>query len=129
MPLLTRDWSAVTKIDPGLSGTVRMIENFLQSIPTMDHIEPGRLVHKFDLSRDRTVELYRALEIARDRKIVKRSWGVLDPRMKCHAQGYWDRLSMIPGKLYDLGDEPFRRSDGQFIVVYRPPDAEDPDER
>lgn len=122
---LTRDFSKVTRIAPELGSIVRKIEDFLKSIPSMNHIEPRRLV-RMHPGID-SLELVRALEIARDRKLVKRSWGVIAPTTRCHAQGYWDRLSRIPKVLYDTGDDRFRRSDGEFIVVYRHPDAEDPD--
>ena len=120
--MLTRDWSIVTKIAPDLSGTVGAIERFLTSIPTLRHLEPGRLAQAYKINAG---DIFLACEIARDRKLVKRSFGVIAPTTRCHAQGYWDRLSRIPKILYDTGDDRFRRSDGQIIVVYRHPD--DPD--
>jgi hypothetical protein len=120
--MLTRDWSIVTKIAPELGQAVRAIENLLTKIPTLRHLEPGRIVRVASVKLD---EVFLACEIARDRKLVKRSFGVIAPTTRCHAQGYWDRLSKIPKILYDTGDDRFRRSDGQLIIVYRHPD--DPD--
>lgn len=125
MPTLTRDWSIVRKIAPELGLTVKRIEEFLLKIPTMNHVEPRRLIQIYKLD---PVELHLALEIARDRRLVKRSFGMLSLSSKCHAQGYWDKVSSIPKVLYDTGDDRFRRSDGELIVVYRHPSETDPDE-
>jgi hypothetical protein len=123
--MLTRDWSIVTKIAPELSQVVHLIEKFLTEIPTLRHVEPGRLIRWYGLGPQTAQELYLALEIARDRKLVKRSFGMIAPTTKCHAQGYWDRISRIPKVLYDTADDRFRRCDGTLILVYR--DPEEPD--
>lgn len=126
MPTLTRDWSIVKKIAPELRCVVGVIEKFLESNQWMNHIEPGRIARQFKVDLG---QVHLACEIARDRRLVKRSWGMLSPQSRCHAQGYWDKLSSIPKKLYDTGDDPFPRSEGTLIVVYRHPSEEDPDER
>jgi hypothetical protein len=120
--MLTRDWSIVTTIAPELGQAVRAIEHLLTAIPTLRHVEPGRVVRVSSVKLD---EVFLACEIARDRKLVKRSFGVIAPTTRCHAQGYWDRLSRIPKVLYDTGDDRFRRSDGQLIIVYRHPEEPD----
>jgi hypothetical protein len=128
MPTLTRDWSAVTGIAPELSGVVRTIERHLAEIPTMNHVDPARLVRQYRLGVDQVDQLYLALEIARSLKLVKRSWGMISPTNRVQAQGHWDRLSAIPKVLYDTADDRFRRDDGTLIVVYRDPSETDPDE-
>lgn len=122
--MLTRDWSIVTKIVPDLGRAVRAIEHLLTSIPTLRHVEPRRVAR---VSSVDVGDVFAACEIARDRKLVKRSFGVLAPTTRCHAQGYWDRLSKIPKILYDTGDDRFRRSDGLIIIVYRDPEDSDDD--
>ena len=122
--MLTRDWSIVSKFFPELGQAVRTIEAFLKSNTSMRHVEPARLARQFNTDLG---NLVLACEVARDRKLVKRSFGMIAPTTRCHAQGYWDRLSKIPKVLYDTGDDRFRRSDGTLIIVYRHPEDGDDD--
>ena len=108
--MLTRDWSIVTKFSPELGEAVRAIEPFLKLDPhTCGTSSPPAWLGSYNIDLGEPVL---ACEVARDRKLVKRSFGMIAPTTRCHAQGYWDRLSKIPKILYDTGDDRFRRSDG-----------------
>jgi hypothetical protein len=118
VPQLTRDWSVVKKVDPELWSTVNRIEEFLKSIPSMQHVDPRRLAHRYGMQTPQVLDLCRTLEIARAKGLVKRSWAVLSPT-GVQAIGHWDKISSIPSVLYDTGGGPTAPSSRSTDILTR----------
>jgi hypothetical protein len=113
----TIDFGGVIRRYPQLAGACSAIQRWLASHPRIDHIEPIRILRAEP--KLEPWEVTAVLTVLVEDGQLEQAYQMLGPGMSLAQEGPFGSPRDIPKVLHDVDDNPFKRSNGELIPVYR----------